>query len=146
VLRTQALEPDGLASKPDQRSKSAKAMGFLTPNLSSSVTLANYATSLTFGFFICNLGRITASSLPAIILSVNEHYWHPRVLIRIHRLEHGKCSADFLAPHRHCLNQASGAQARLLSSYGNLDKPGAFATSSVEWEHKLPLPFGGHAA
>lgn len=44
------------------------------------------------------------------------------------------------------LSLASGAQARPLSSSGNLDKPGASAASSVEWERKLPLPFGAHAA
>lgn len=72
TLRAQALGPDGLASKPGQNSKLAKVMELPALTLSSTMTLANCTTALTFRFFICHLGlNLTASSLPAIILSVS---------------------------------------------------------------------------
>lgn len=71
VLRAQALGPDGLASTPGPSSKLATVAELPTPALSSSMTLASCTASLSFSFFICNLGMITASSLPDVILSVS---------------------------------------------------------------------------
>lgn len=71
MQRAPVLGPDGLASEPGQNSKLAKVAEGPTPALSGSVTSANYTTSLSFSFFICNLGVIAASSLSGVILSVN---------------------------------------------------------------------------